>query len=384
VPPVATGWVWHERYMWHDTGTGGGPLPASGWIEPMPHGDGPEAKRRVANLVAASGLLDHLVAVPPRPATDEEILRVHTRAHLERIRSDAAAGGGDAGDGSSPFGPESHDIARLAAGGAIAAVEAVGAGRVANAYALVRPPGHHALAHTGWGFCIFNNGAVAARHAQRALGCVRVAIVDWDVHHGNGAQAIFWDDPTVLTVSIHQAGAYPPGSGGVDELGGPAAHGTNLNVPLPPGSGVGAYDAALDDVVVPALARFAPDLVVVACGLDANGYDPMARQMLHSDGFRLLTRRLIDVAEATCGGRLVLVQEGGYSPWYLPFCGLAIVETLSGVRTAVEDPYLAALAGFGQELRPHQAEAVARAARHVTLVPAPPGGGAPATRAGGR
>lgn len=365
---MATGWVWDERYMWHDTGTGGGPLPAGGWIEPMPHIEAPEAKRRFANLVAASGLLAELTTIPARPASVEELERVHTTTHIERIRDEAASGRGDAGDGSSPFGPESYEIARLAAGGVLAAVEAVVAGTVTNAYALVRPPGHHAMAETGWGFCIFNNVAVAARHAQLALGCRRVAIVDIDVHHGNGAQGIFWADPTVLAVSIHQDGAYPPGSGPVDEIGEGPGEGTTLNVPLPPGSGEGAYEAAFEQVVVPALARFRPDLILVACGFDANGYDPMARQMLHSDAYRSLTRRLMGAASVLCGGRLVLAHEGGYSPWYVPFCGLAVVETLAGIRTEVTDPYVDALRGFGQELRPHQADAVSRAAALVARV----------------
>ncbi|MDY7104939.1 MAG: class II histone deacetylase [Actinomycetota bacterium] len=366
---MVTGWVWDERYMWHDTGMGGGPLPAQGWIEPMPHIEAPDAKRRFANLVAASGLGGRLAPIPARVATVEELERVHTTAHVVRIRDEAAAGRGDAGDGSSPFGPESYEIARLAAGGVIAAVEAVVAGTVDNAYALVRPPGHHAFAESGWGFCIFNNVAVAARHARRALGIERVAIVDLDVHHGNGAQAIFCADPTVLAVSIHQDGAYPPGSGTLDEVGeGPGA-GTTLNVPLPPGSGQGAYEAALDRVVLPALDRFRPDLILVACGFDANGYDPMARQMLHSDAYRALTQRLLDAAATHCDGRLVMAHEGGYSPWYVPFCGLAVVETLAGERTDVADPYVEALRGYGQDLRDHQRAAVEAAAALVAGVP---------------
>ncbi|MEN0071518.1 MAG: hypothetical protein AAGC63_10955, partial [Propionicimonas sp.] len=257
-----TGWVFHESYLWHDTGTGAGPFPASGWIEPMDHIEGPSAKRRFANLVTASGLLDELVALRPVPATEAQIEAVHTRSHRQRIEAEAAAGGGDAGDGSSPFGAESYRIALLAAGGVVTAVDAVLDGRVRNAYALVRPPGHHAGIATGWGFCLFNNVAVAARHAQ-ARGIGRVAIVDWDVHHGNGTQDIFEQDPSVLTISLHQDGAYPPGSGPVTDRGTGAGVGTVLNVPLPPGSGSGAYAAAMERAVVPALRRFAPDLILV-------------------------------------------------------------------------------------------------------------------------
>jgi acetoin utilization deacetylase AcuC-like enzyme len=335
----------------------------------MAHIEGPDAKRRFANLVAASGLIERLVPLAPREATVAEVLRVHRRAHVERIRRASDAGGGDAGDGASPFGRGSYEIAMLAAGGAIAAAAGVLEGRVRNAYALVRPPGHHALPDTGLGFCIFNNVAVAARHAQAVHGVARVAIVDWDVHHGNGAQSIFWEDGSVLAVSVHQDGAFPPGSGTVDENGAGPGAGCTINIPLPPGSGVGAYDAAFTQVVVPALLRFRPELVLVASGLDANGMDPLARQMLHSDGYRLLTRLVMQAADEACAGRLVLVHEGGYSPFVVPFCGIAILETLSGVRTGVDDPFLQPIEAYGQALTPHQEAAVRRAEGLVGRVP---------------
>ncbi len=369
--PRRTGWVFDERYLWHDTGTGAGPFPAGGWIEPMEHIEAPPAKRRFANLVAVSGLLEQLVPLVPVAATEAQIEAVHTSAHRRRIEAEAATGRGDAGDGSSPFGAESYRIALLASGGVATAVDAVLDGAVDNAYALVRPPGHHAMRANGWGFCIFNNVAVAAAHA-RARGVDRVAIVDLDVHHGNGTEEIFGADPSVLTISIHQDGAYPPGSGPIEHTGEDSALGTNLNIPLPPGSGAGAYEAAMEQVVIPALQRFRPGLVIVASGFDANGMDPLARQMLSSDGFRMCARYLRLAAEEVAGGRIVFAHEGGYSPYVVPFCGLAVVEELSGIRTEVEDPFLAPIEGYGQGLLPHQAEAVARAAANVELV-RPPG-----------
>lgn len=365
-----TGWVWHETFMWHDTGTGAGPLPAGGWLEPMEHIESPVAKRRFANLVAASGLLHQLIPVTPRPATREELSTVHTTRYVDSIKFQADSGRGDAGDGSSPFGRSSFDIASLAAGGAIVAVEAVMAGEIDNAYVLSRPAGHHAMTDTGWGFCIFNNAAIAARAAQRA-GARRVAIVDWDVHHGNGAEEIFATDPSVLTISIHQDGAFPPGSGDVRSNGIDAGAGTNLNIALPPGAGNPVYEAAMSQVVVPALERFKPDFIVVASGLDANGWDPLARQMLHSEGFRSITRYIRQAAERLCAGRLVLTHEGGYQPAVAPFCGHAIVEELSGIRTDVVDPFVPAIEAYGQRVWPHHMAAIERSAALVDRVPRP-------------
>jgi acetoin utilization deacetylase AcuC-like enzyme len=359
---MRTGFVWHERYMWHDTGSGAGARAAGGWIEPATHVEHPGTKRRLHNLLAVSGALDRLTPIRPRPATEEQVQSVHDSRYLAHVRAVADAGGGLAGD-SLPIGRDSYDIALLAAGGVLAATDAVLDGEVDNAYALVRPPGHHAEGDHGSGFCIFNNVAIAARHAQRR-GVERVAIVDWDVHHGNGAQAIFWDDPSVLTVSMHQARLYPLDTGDPEEVGGPGAVGTNVNVALPPGSGDGAYLTALERVVVPALEAFAPGVVLLACGFDASALDPIGRMNLRSHSFRAMTAVLRDAAERLTGGRLIACHEGGYSEAYVPFCGLATIEELSGHRTAVEDPYFAPTRRMAyDELQDHQRAAIAAAER---------------------
>ena len=215
---MRTGLVWHERYMWHDTGSAGGPLPAGGWLEPDVHVENPATKRRLKNLLDVSGLGEQLVPLAPRPASVEELCRFHTPEYVEQIRHLSDARGGDAG-GLTPFGPGSFEIACLAAGGAIVAVDAVLDGHVDNVYALVRPPGHHALADAGMGFCLFGNVAIAVLHARHVRGLERVAVVDWDVHHGNGTEAAFYGDPTVLTISIHQDSCFPPGSGAVERTG---------------------------------------------------------------------------------------------------------------------------------------------------------------------
>ncbi len=366
---MATGLVWHERMMWHDTGSGAAELPSGGWLEPHVHVESPDTKRRLKNLLDATGLTDGLTLLRPRPATVEELCRVHDRAHVDRVAALSAGRGGDAGS-EAPFGNGSYEIALLAAGGVIGAVDATLEGAVDNAYALVRPPGHHAVPEQGMGFCLFANVAVAVRHAQAVRGVGRVAVVDWDVHHGNGTQAIFWDDPSVLAISLHQDGLYPLRSGTLDETGGGEGRGATLNVPLPAGSGRGAYLAALDRVVVPALERFRPELIVIACGFDAGALDPLGRMLLSASAFGEMTGRLLDAAARLCDGRLIAAHEGGYSAGHVPFCGLAVIEKLSGLSAGIEDPFAYLDQVTGQELQPHQRDAVEASARLVQGVPA--------------
>ncbi|HEY8481383.1 MAG TPA: class II histone deacetylase [Spirillospora sp.] len=354
---MATGYLYHEIFGWHDTGSNAGLFcsdPSKG-LQPFVHMENAETKRRIHELIVVSGLIDRLERVRPRHASEEEILKVHTREHLERIKTESEwPKGGDAGDGFSPFGHGGYEIATLAAGGVISMVEAVVNGTVTNGYALVRPPGHHAVADQGMGFCIFGNLAIAAHHARDNLGVGRIAVLDWDVHHGNGTQSFFYDDPTVLTISLHQDNCFPPNSGAITERGEGDGFGYALNVPLPPGTGDGGYLYAMDQVVVPALRRFRPDLILVASGFDGGAMDPLARQLLTSEGYRTMTRRLMDVAEDVCDGRIAISHEGGYSPVYVPFCGLAVIETLVGAEP-FEDPFLPVVSGMGgQDLQPHQ------------------------------
>ncbi|HEU4976986.1 MAG TPA: class II histone deacetylase [Baekduia sp.] len=368
---MSTGWHWDEAYAWHQTGAGAAYLPAKGWIQPgIDNVESSASKTRFRDLVARSGLLERVELIAGRDATEEEILRLHAPDYLRDLKAVSDAGGGEAGE-DTPIGPGSYEIAVRAAGGALAAVEAVADGTVDNAYALVRPPGHHAEAAQARGFCLLGNTALAALHARHALGIERVAIVDWDVHHGNGTEDAFYDDPSVLTISLHADQLFPAGRGAVEDNGRGAGEGANINVPLPDGAGHGAYLAAMERVVVPALQRFAPGLILVASGLDASAFDPLGRQVLHSDSYRQMTELLLDVAGTCCDGRLLLIHEGGYSEAYVPFCGVAVLEALLGIRH-VEDPFLPALvARPGQRLEPHQDEAVARAERLVERVPAP-------------
>jgi acetoin utilization deacetylase AcuC-like enzyme len=354
--------------MWHDTGSGASELPSGGWLEPSEHAESPATKRRLKNLLDATGLTESLVLLQPRAASVDELCRVHTETYVERIRELSSGRGGEAGS-EAPFGNGSFPIAQLAAGGTITAIDAVLDGTVENAYALVRPPGHHALPDRGMGFCLFANVAVGIRHAQAERGLARIAVVDWDVHHGNGTQAIFWDDPSVLAISLHQDGLYPVRSGPLGETGADAGSGTTLNVPLPAGSGTGAYLDAIDRVVVPALDAFAPELVVIACGFDAGALDPLGRMLLPASTFGAMTERMLEAAARLCGGRLVASHEGGYSAGHVPFCGLSVIEALSGLSAGIDDPFAYLADVPGQELAPHQRSAVDAAAALVAGVP---------------
>ncbi|MEZ4594815.1 MAG: class II histone deacetylase [Chloroflexota bacterium] len=366
-----TGFVWHERYMWHDTGSHASFLPAGGIspIQPHVHVEHADTKRRFKNLLDVLGVTEQLTNIKPRTATEADLMRVHTPRYIQHIQALSDANGGDAG-GATPFAKDGYHIACLAAGGVLALVDAILNGDVANGYALVRPPGHHAGADTGYGFCIFNNNAVAIKYAREVRGIPRIAIIDWDVHHGNGTQDIFYEDPDVLTISLHQTGTYPPNSGKLEENGAGAGKGTNININIPAGSGHAAYLYAMDSVVVPALQTFKPDLIFVASGFDAGGFDPLARMMCDGETFRAMTQKVKAAAEKLCGGRLALVHEGGYSPAHVPFLGLAVIEALSGIQTGVVDPFAEAIAFHGgHTLLAHQAAAIDAAAELVKNIP---------------
>lgn len=366
---MATGFVWHESYAWHDTGTHAGFLPADGKvIQPDTHGEDPETKRRFRNLLEMSGLWEQLVQIKPRMAEDEDILRVHTERHLRHVREVSNNGGGDIGV-ITVCASGSYEIAMLSAGGVLAAVDAVLNGTVENIYALVRPPGHHAMPDEAQGFCLFSNAAIAGRYAMAKHGLEKVAFVDWDVHHGNGTEAAYWNDSQGLTISVHQDRFFPADRGLIEQNGEGPGEGYNINIPLPPGSGVGAYIAAFEKVVVPALQRFRPELIIVPSGFDAGALDPFGRNMMHSEGYGELTGILLGLAGDLCNGRLVLCHEGGYSRATVPFYGLAVMEKLSGISTEVSDPYLEMVRGFAcQDLQLHQQAVIDRAAEQVRLI----------------
>jgi acetoin utilization deacetylase AcuC-like enzyme len=344
----------NERTFWHgDPRITALTFPVGGWVQP-PSGtvgvDTPDTKRRFRNLADMSGLLRRLDQPDAGPASHDELRRIHPQSYLERFKAMSDTGGGELGPAAS-FGPGGFEIAQISAGLAIAAVDAVLGGHTDNSYALCRPCGHHCLPDQPMGSCLLANIPIAIEAGAAKHGPLRTAVIDWDVHHGNGTQAIYYDREDVLTISLHQDGCFPFGYGGLVDRGSGAGLGYNINIPLPPGAGDDAYLYAYDRVVTPALTRFAPDLIVVASGLDGSAVDPLGRMLMHSETYRALTLRVKEAAYALCGGKLVIVHEGGYSEAYAPFCGHAILEALSGLTTEVVDPQLDAFRAWQPNAR---------------------------------
>jgi acetoin utilization deacetylase AcuC-like enzyme len=361
---MATGFLWDERFAWFDAGF----VQRGPFFSPLGAFNTPESRARIRELLVATGTAERLTPIAPRLMAEEELLCLHPPEYVAKVKALSEGAGGDTGE-NAWVARNGYDLARLAAGSCLEALISVVEGRVDNAYALVRPPGHHAERSRGRGFCIFGNVALAILNAKARGVVERVAVVDWDVHHGNGTQAAFYSDPTVLTISIHQDGFYPMDSGSLDERGEGAGYGFNLNVPLPPGSGHGAYVETMKQVVVPALWRFRPEVILVASGLDACAYDPLARMMCHSGTYREMAKLLKDAAEELCGGRLVACHEGGYAAYYAPWCALAILEVFAEVETSHPDPTLDFLASRpGQELQPHQAQIIRKVAAAVNSI----------------
>ena len=342
---MSTGFFWDERTMWHAGGNYAFTVPLGGLVQPLAAGglpESPETKRRLKNLMDVTGLTRDLVLSSANAATRQQLLGVHDPEYLNSFKALSDEGGGEIGH-HAPFAKGGYEIAALSAGLAIAAVDSVLSGHHENAYALSRPPGHHCRADAPMGFCLLANIAVAIAAAKTTRPDLRVAVLDWDVHHGNGTESIFYDRADVITLSIHQEGNYPLDSGGLGDRGSGAGVGFNLNLPLPAGAGHTAYLHAMDRVALPSIEAFGPDLIIVACGYDASAVDPLARMLATADTYRQMTLKIKQLAERICDGRLILVHEGGYSEVYVPFCGHATLEALSGSAITAPDPMERAL-----------------------------------------
>lgn len=301
------------------------------------HPEHPGRIQAVWNVLAAAKLPQRMDARTPHPASNEMILRVHSQAHLDKLTWIGAQDKLVMFDSDTYALPQSDQIARLSAGGVIDAVTAVASGDATNGLAAVRPPGHHATPDQAMGFCLLSNIAIAARHAQTLPGVERVMIVDFDVHHGNGTQDVFYEDGSVLFVSTHQHPFYP-GTGKLKESGRGAGAGTTLNIPLSAGHGDSNYAEIFKQIVWPAAKRFQPDLLLVSAGFDAHFIDPLAMMRLSLVGYTQLARELKQIADDLCSGRIIFVMEGGYDLQALAH-GMRNMAHVLLEEDEISDPY---------------------------------------------
>lgn len=300
----------------------------------------PENFRRLQGtwqLLQNDGILTELLRVPSSPAPIDALLRVHTPQYVERLQNIAESGGGRI-DADTYVNADSYQAALLAAGGLLNMTDMIIQGQVDNGFALIRPPGHHALEQRGMGFCLLANAAIAARWAQDHHGLDRILIIDFDVHHGNGTQDIFYHDPSVLFFSTHQF-PYYPGTGDADELGSEVAYGTTVNVPFPAYVGDEGYLNTFQRVLEPVARGFQPELIILSAGFDAHWLDPLAGMNLSITGYMKLVEVVMGLADELCGGKLVVVLEGGYHLEVLPHCVLSTLRLLSGSQQGVSDPF---------------------------------------------
>lgn len=282
----------------------------------------PEQPARVQAVIAGlekDGLLQKLTMLTPRMATDEELATVHSPEYVRRVERACAAGERFLDSLDTEICSESFLAAKLAAGAGLTAVDAVMQGKVTNAFCAVRPPGHHAEHARAMGFCLFNNVAVAARHLQRTHGLERILIVDWDVHHGNGTQAAFYEDDSVLYFSVHQFPHYP-GTGAAHEKGRGRGEGYTVNVPLPAGSGDADYEQVFKEILRPVARRLHPDFVLISAGFDPHHSDPLGGMRVTEAGFKSIFHVTLDIASEYCAGRVVSLLEGGYNLEALRTC----------------------------------------------------------------
>ena len=347
MPTSATGLVFDERFLGHDTGVQTTVMMREGSfsLAPEPHPSSLFITQRIKQFLDGSGLTARMQLIASRAAHEDELTVYHTREYIAGIRAMSEGVGpmkGPWGEAEldTPLSHASFEAALYAAGGAMNAVSAVMDGEVRNAYALLRPPGHHAMKNRAMGFCIFANAVIAADHARKVYGLERVMIVDWDVHHGNGTQDAFYQDSNVLFVSLHQHNWYPQLSGELEQVGSGSGTGYTVNIPLPAGTGDRGYRAAFEQIVLPIGLQYRPQLIIISAGQDASWLDPLAQMMMTMAGFRQLSEDMVKLADEVCAGRLVMLQEGGYSAAYVPYCTVAAVEPLLGVDMGIVDLYV--------------------------------------------
>ena len=314
---AATGLVYDEAYLDHDTGGS--------------HPETSDRLRAIMDRLRKEGLLKRLRRIEPRKAARKWITTIHTPDYVENVAETCRAGNSCLHSLDTRICPASFQVALLAVGGVLEAVDALQAGRVPNAFCAVRPPGHHATADRAMGFCLFNNVAIAARYAQQQHGLDRVLIVDWDTHHGNGTQDAFYDDPSVLYFSCHQSPFYP-GTGAASETGRGEGEGYTINVPLPAGTGNEEYLKAFRETLRPRALEFDPDLVLISAGFDAHRADTLGGMDVTEDGYARMTTEVMGIADECCAGRIVSSLEGGYALAHQARAVAAHLKALMGDR----------------------------------------------------
>ncbi len=308
-------------YLEHDTGHG--------------HPERPERLETTMQLLEEVGLSDKVRIISPRDAGVDEMGLVHPRGYIAKVKSVAESGGGWL-DPDTHVGARSYAAALKSTGALLEGLERMFSGDIDNAFCMVRPPGHHATAERGMGFCLFNNNAVAARFALQEFGVSRVFILDWDAHHGNGIQDIFYDDDKVLYISLHQYPHYP-GTGGADEVGIGPGEGYTVNFPLPARSGEEIYLAAFDQVIMPIARQYEPELVLISAGYDGHFSDLLCSMLLRGNSYAEMAARLKDLAEESSGGKMMAALEGGYNLTGIAISMADTIAVMAGEEIRVEE-----------------------------------------------
>jgi acetoin utilization deacetylase AcuC-like enzyme len=301
------GIVYHPDYLLH--------------VPPFEHPESPERLVAIMERLEERKLLEKMLPITPEYADDGDVEAIHDRKYLNQLEMSCRRGDMTLDAGDTYLSRHSYNVALLAAGGAIAGAKAVAEGTVDRAFCAIRPPGHHASRDVGMGFCLLNNVAVAAKYLQARFDVGKVLIIDWDVHHGNGTQNIFLEDPSVFFFSVHEHPTFIyPGTGRRWEIGKGKGEGSTLNAPMAPGSGDDEYRVVFEQILTPAAERFRPEFILVSAGFDGHADDPLADIRLSFEGYRYMTRAVIALAERFCGGRLVSILEGGYEISSLTSC----------------------------------------------------------------
>jgi len=314
---VRTGLLFDDVYLRHLAG--------------VSHPEQPARLTAIRDGLERAGLMKGMIRIMPRRVTDAELMLVHTRIYIDLVQRELSnlAGTAELSTGDTVISPDSLETAKLASGGVLNAVDAVMTKQVRNAFCAVRPPGHHATPSRGMGFCIYNHVAIAAKYAQKKYGVKRVLIVDWDYHHGNGTQDVFYEDESVMIFDTHHYGAYP-GTGSAGETGAGKAKGTKFNVPMPPGAGDAQFLEVFKTRLVPEARKFKPELILISAGFDGMRNDVLGQFDITPEGFAAMTRVVVDLANELCGGRIVSVLEGGYRLDGLSQSVVAHVRILQG------------------------------------------------------